>query len=122
MGFAENLKAIRKQKKITQKEFAKMLGISFRTVQNYESGLVLPKSKKRYDDICKVLDVSFADLIQDELDVPFVQVSVPQSDESPYQLVSKISSLFAGNKLPDEDKDAVMAAIVEAYEKYKQQK
>ena len=123
MGFAENLKNIRKKKKITQKELARQLGVSFRTIQSYESGLVLPKSKKRYDQICAALDVTIGDLMQDETDVPFVQADVAsQTEDSPYQLVSKISSLFAGNRLPDEDKDAVMSAIVEAYEKYKRQK
>lgn len=40
-----NTKAIRKKLKISQSDFAKMIGVSLRTVQNWEAGENIPKTK-----------------------------------------------------------------------------
>lgn len=42
---ALTIKKYRKKNHITQEEFAEMIGVSFRTVQNYEAGSTIPKSK-----------------------------------------------------------------------------
>ncbi len=122
MGFAENLKKYRKSKKLTQGQLSEKINVSFRTVQNYESGRTWPKSKEVIDALCAVLDVTCNDLFNDEdaeLNIP--QIALPE-DEDIYSLVSKISGLFAGNRLPEEDKDAVMSAILEAYKRSKSEK
>lgn len=38
MSFAENLKAIRKQRNVTQEQLAEMLGVSRQAVSKWESG------------------------------------------------------------------------------------
>lgn len=122
MGFAENLKKYRKKKKLTQKALAQLLHISFRTIQSYESGAVLPKDKKRYEDICTVLEISYEDLLLGETEIPMIRVPDKDSDENPYQLVGKISGLFFSNDFPDEDKEAVMKAIIDSYRQFKDSK
>ena len=42
---ALDIKKFRKKYNLTQQELAEILGISFRTVQNYESGRAIPKNK-----------------------------------------------------------------------------
>ena len=44
--FGKNLKFLRTQKGISQEEFAKRLGVSSRTVQNWECGKKIPDSKR----------------------------------------------------------------------------
>ena len=42
---AENIKKYRDENGLTQQSMAALLGVSFRTIQNYESGGTIPKSK-----------------------------------------------------------------------------
>lgn len=43
---AEEVKSIRKSTKKTQEEFAKMLGVTAKTIRNWEAGYTIPASKK----------------------------------------------------------------------------
>ena len=43
---SEQIKLKRKEKGITQAELSKLLGVSTKTIQNYESGHVIPDTKK----------------------------------------------------------------------------
>lgn len=66
--FLKNLKSIRQACKISQKDMAKKLGISFRTYQNYE----LLTSNNREPDletlckISKILSVSIDELLDNK--------------------------------------------------------
>ncbi|CAL2084036.1 helix-turn-helix domain-containing protein [Tenacibaculum sp. 190524A02b] len=42
---AEDIKNIRKKHSLTQEKLANLLGVSWRTIQNYERGHTIPKSK-----------------------------------------------------------------------------
>jgi len=44
---AATIKSFRKRHRITQAKLAEILGVSHRTIQNYEDGNVIPKSKIR---------------------------------------------------------------------------
>lgn len=57
-----NIRSLRKELKLTQKELAKKANISFRTIQNYESGLT-PPSIKTIEKIALALGVSVERLI-----------------------------------------------------------
>ena len=57
MPIADNLKVLRKQKKITQKQLSEQAGIPLRTIINYENGLRQPNAKslaalERYFEVC----------------------------------------------------------------------
>jgi len=62
LSLGENLKKIRTSKNITQKELARKLGVSIRTIQNYESGNREP-SIKTLENISDILEVSTNELI-----------------------------------------------------------
>ena len=47
---AEWMKRERKRHKMTQTEFAELLGVTIRTIQLYEKGAPIPESRK--DSIC----------------------------------------------------------------------
>ena len=66
MTFSEKIKQIRKQSFLSQETFAKELGVSFATVNRWESGKTNPtyKTMKLLDDYCKknaiIFDISTA--------------------------------------------------------------
>ena len=61
MSIAEDIKRIRLKKFLTQEDFAKELGVSFNTVNRWETGKQKPSIKvmKTIDDYCKRNDIDF---------------------------------------------------------------
>ncbi len=61
MGFSDDLKEIRQKCFLSQEAFAKELGVSFATVNRWESGKTKPtyKTMKLIDDFCKTRGISF---------------------------------------------------------------
>lgn len=55
----------RKEKNITQKEFAEALGVTDKTVSRWENGHYLPDISL-FNDICKLLDIEIAELLKGE--------------------------------------------------------
>lgn len=61
MGFSEDIKKIRKKAFLSQADFAKSLGVSFATVNRWETGKSIPnlKTMKLIDSYCKKNGISF---------------------------------------------------------------
>lgn len=61
MSFSENIKRIRRKAFLTQEDFAKEIGVSFATVNRWETSKAKPnlKTMKLIDDYCKRNDVDF---------------------------------------------------------------
>lgn len=61
MGFAEEIRKIRLSSILTQEEFAKEVGVSFATVNRWETGKAKPtiKAMKLIDEYCKKNDIDF---------------------------------------------------------------
>ena len=61
MGFAEEIKKIRRKAFLSQDEFAKQVGVSYTTVNRWETGKSKPnlKAMKLIDDYCKKNSVDF---------------------------------------------------------------
>ena len=57
MSFAENLKQLRKEKGISQKDVAKAIGVTISAYSNYEQGLREP-SNQILVSLCKYYDVT----------------------------------------------------------------
>lgn len=62
MEFKDNLKLIRKNKKITQKELANLLGKNQVTIARYETGDIIPPLSV-IEQIAKVLDITTDELL-----------------------------------------------------------
>lgn len=65
MTFGEKLKNARKQKNITQEEFAELLGVSRQAVSKWESDSGFPETEK-LSAISEILDVSVDYLLSDK--------------------------------------------------------
>lgn len=61
MGFCDDIREIRKKCFFSQEAFAKELGVSFATVNRWESGKTKPtyKTMKLIDDFCKSRNIEF---------------------------------------------------------------
>lgn len=61
MSFSEDMKRIRRKAFLTQDDFAKEIGVSFATVNRWETGKAKPnlKTMKLIDDYCKKNDIDF---------------------------------------------------------------
>ena len=61
MSFAEDIKRIRRKAFLTQEDFAKEIGVSFATVNCWETGKAKPnlKTMKLIDEYCKNNAIDF---------------------------------------------------------------
>ena len=61
MSFSEDIKRIRRKAFLTQEDFAKEIGVSFATLNRWETGKAKPnlKTMKLIDDYCKRNDIDF---------------------------------------------------------------
>lgn len=110
MKFGEKLRQARISSGLTQEELALKLGVTCRTLQNYESGNVYPKKRELYDRL--------ADFFGTE---PDYWLSESREGDSSLQrqkasdLVSQVSSYFEDNSLTEEELDSFMRIIQGAY-------
>ena len=66
MKFSEKIKRIRQDKFLSQEDFAKELGVSFSTVNRWETGKTLPtyKAMKSIEDYCVKQEIDFSDIAE----------------------------------------------------------
>ena len=116
MTFSDKLKALRMQAGISQEKLAVELGVTKRTIINYESGKTLPPISLLIQ-MSKFFGVAVESLITEG--EQFVAAAYEQGGSKSAReveaLVNEVSGLFAGGRLSDDDKDAVMRAIQNAY-------
>lgn len=106
--FANRLKALRKLKGYTQKDFSKIIGVKQTTVSNYEKGLRFPDLDK-LNQIANIFNVSVDYLIgRNEIDNDIV------NDEK-YKLINKDEYKNALEFLLSGNKDKARSLIIDIY-------
>ena len=122
MTFGEKLRTFRQQKKMTQEELAKAVGLGTNTIRNYEKGLTYPQNRGVYARLAEILGVS-ADFLHNEND-DFIAVATERygysGKKQAMKLVEEMGGLFAGGELSDDDLDGVMKALQDYYWKAKE--
>lgn len=116
MKFNERLKKYREEKDLTQSELSLRSGISTRMIQKYEAGVARPRWDAS-EKIANALEIPIADLLGQSgmLVAEAAEKGGSKSAREMSQLVDEVIGMFAGGSLPQEDKDAYMAAISKAY-------
>lgn len=115
--FSRRLKGLRQMSGLTQKELADEIGLTLRTIQNYELGLSMSKSKSTVARISEYFQVPVSSLFEaDDFYVMDAEQKGGQEAGSEMRiLLSDMSALFAGGTLSDEDKDMVMKTLNDLY-------
>lgn len=114
MSFSTRLKSTRKNRGLSQQKLADEAGLSLRSVQNYEAGTRMPNSLAIAQRLAEVLEVS-AEYLLEGHELGRERAGETGSKEQISELLAEIGNLFAGGELPEEDKDAVLKAIIDAY-------
>lgn len=122
MVFREKLKELRVAAELTQEELAKKIGVSARTIQNYEMGSRKPKNMDVVTKLAEALNTSPAELIGSEglYYIDAYEKGGAKSAKDIDQLVSEVTGLFAGGELPEDALEGAMRALNEAYWKAKE--
>jgi transcriptional regulator with XRE-family HTH domain len=117
MEFKDRLKWSRENKGLSQAELGRKSGLAERTIQNYERGVRNPQKYKNVAAIASVLGVSPEFLLGNDgmLIVDASERGGSASAREIRALVTEVSGLFAGGELTDEDKDAAIRALTDAY-------
>lgn len=117
MTFGEKVKTERKKLKIPQDVLAERVGVTRRTVTAWETDSVLPRTRKTYDKLAEALNVPVSYLLNDE--EAFLLDAGEQfgyrGKKGAERLTREITGLFAGGEMAEEDMDALMFAVQQAY-------
>ncbi len=117
MNFSEKIRAQRMKLNLTQQELADQLGVSLRTITNYETAGKHPRKREVYTALAKILQVNVTYLLTDETEFSLQaqeQYGLSGADQAD-TLIHQMGALFAGGELTEQDKDAVMQALQQIY-------
>ena len=117
MKFCEKLKEARTRAGLKQEELAKALGVSLRTITNYESGGRYPKKREIYYKLAELFHTEENYFLNEDEDFLLTAVEKYGSKgaKQARELMEEVSGLFAGGNIADEDLDEMMRGIQEAY-------
>lgn len=119
MVFSEKLKQLRDISGLTQDELGLKLGVTGRTIQNYESGSVYPKKREIYSQL--------AALFNTDLDYWLTEADSEESMSNKRLVVCKetvlgdVKKLFSDHAMDDEKLDQIMQSIQDVYRTVKKQ-
>lgn len=117
MTFGERIRELRLQKNLTQPQLSKELGISLRTIKNYELGDCLPRKRETYEKMADYFNVELNYLLKDD-DTFILDAGDAYGSRGKKQanaLLAEVSGLFSGGDIAEEDMDEMMKAIQDAY-------
>lgn len=117
MGFAERLREARTAAALTQKELSTRVGVTERTIQNYETGCRIPRRFEAVEAIASALGAPLDSLLdqRDMLLIDAREKGGKKSADEVDRLISEVSGLFAGGDIDESEKDGIMAALNRAY-------
>ena len=105
MQFGGKLCAQRGKRGLTQEELGKALGISIRTVKNYENGNSHPKDRGVYFKLAEFfgVDVNYFLTEDEEFLTKAAELHGKKGREQAQALLDQAAVLFAGGELSDAD-------------------
>ena len=110
MKFGDKIREWRKSKGLTQEELGELVGVSIRTVINYEKGSCYPKSHEIYAKLANYLKTEDEDFITTASE-QYGSRGAAQAQ----QILDQTAAMFAGGELSDEDKMAFLHEIQSLY-------
>lgn len=117
MKFAEKVKELRTRKGLSQQQLADAIGVSRRTIINYESG-TYPRDRNQFKKLAEVLGTTEDYLLteSEQFEAEAYMRYGARGKKQAQTLTEELASLFAaGGELEEEDMKAMIDAIQEAF-------
>lgn len=117
MKFGEKVRLARLAAKYSQRDLAALTGISLRTIINYENGERMPKQRATYAQLANALRIE-ENVLHDDNAEFILKANIEYGARASRQaekLIEEVRGLYSGGELADEDMDAMMKAIQDAY-------
>lgn len=117
MVFKDRLREARIQANMTQAELAKAVGLTARTIQNYELGDRRPRDYEVVEKLANAVGVRLEDLMG-PADMYVLQANEKGGTKAAKdidELVSEVTGMFAGGELSEDALEGAMMALNEAY-------
>ena len=126
MKFATNLREARKNLRLTQAELGEKVGVSQRSIANYENGKVIPY-RATLEKLASVLKITIEELMRDDTetqDVDAQQTEYVAKAREKYgsqgaremaDLLTRNIAFFAGGDVDEAAKDEMFRALASAY-------
>lgn len=122
MTFGEKLRQLRQAKGVTQTEVADAIGISKISYINYEKHGKYPRTRARYQALADYFNVDRNYLLTENEN--FIlgagKAYGPRGAKQAMALTNELVGMFAGGELSDEDREAVLHTLQDAYWKAKE--
>jgi len=117
MKFSDKIKELRSSKGVTQANMAGTLGVSIRTITNYENGKSYPKDRKKIDQLAQYFDVSSNYILteDEEFIMDAINQYVTRGTKQAHNLLDDIGSIFANGNITENKKDELIEALQKAY-------
>ena len=117
MKFSEKIREERIKNNLTQQQLADTLGVSLRTITSYETQDKYPRKREIYIKLSEIFEIDINYLLteDEEFTIKAHEKYGPRGAKQADDLINQMGALFAGGKLSDTDKDAVMRAMQEIY-------
>ena len=117
MRFGEKIRTARKELRLSRQELSDITGLSKRTIAYYELEGKLPKKAATYEVLARALHMDAKTLMDEnsEFVMKAGELYGAEGSRQAEKLLSEIRGLYAGGTLKDEDMDAMMLAIQDAY-------
>ena len=117
MTFADKLRMLRSEAKMSQADLASAIGVTARAVQKWEGEGTYPRKRETYAALAALFACDLDYLLTEKED--FVmragEAYGPSGRKDAAQLVTEVTGLFAGGEMAEEDMDVMMEAIQRAY-------
>ena len=117
MTFGEKIKEARGNLNMSQDDLAAAMELSRRSITAWETDKSRPRTRKIYEKLSEVLNVPLNYLLTE--DEAFVVESGEKfgyrGSKGAEELMHEVTGLFSGGKMQEEDMDAFMFAVQQAY-------
>jgi len=117
MLFGEKIRNLRKEKNLSQEELALKLGVTRRSILNYETKSIYPKNSAIIGKMSEIFEVS-TDYLLSEEDNFIIKSKKLYGDDGKNQaenILNEAAALFAGGSLSEDDKLAFVHQIQKIY-------
>lgn len=117
MTFGEKVRELRNMKDLSQADLGKAVGVTLRTVRNWEVEGRYPKDRDIYTKLAEVLGCNINYLMTEDAEfmTEAEEVYGYRGRKSAEKLLAEINGLFAGGTLAEEDMAEFTMAVQEAF-------